>query len=70
MMREDGTLLPNEYNFEQHRVNNFFDFKTKIRNLGTVIGAREASNGLTPVINQGFKFNFIGKPYCPNCTSP
>lgn len=67
MMREDGTLLPNDYNFEQHKASSAFDFKTGIRNWGTVIGAREASNGLTNVINQGFKFKFTGKPYCPAC---
>lgn len=67
VMIENGTLLPNDYNFEQHQVKGFFDVTTRIRNLGTVIGAREASNGITPVINQGFKFNFINKPYCPSC---
>ena len=67
VMRENGTLFPNDYNFEQHQVKGFFDFKTRIRNIGTVIGAREASNGITPVIDQGFKFNFINKPYCPSC---
>jgi len=67
MIREDGTLLPNDYNFEQHKASSAFDFKTGIRNWGTVIGAREVSNGLTNVINQGFKFKFTGKPYCPAC---